>query len=53
MYDSEILTDLLNKTLDCLKKIQTRAESISKEDIPKLAEVIVIILSDLKKTHNS
>lgn len=29
MYDNEILTDLLNKTLDCLKKIQTRAESIT------------------------
>lgn len=27
MYDTEIPADLLNKTLDCLNKIQTKAES--------------------------
>ena len=29
MYDNEVLADLLNKILECLNKIQMRAESIS------------------------
>jgi hypothetical protein len=28
MYDSEILSDLLNKIQDCLNKIQLRVQSI-------------------------
>ena len=61
MYDLEILVDLLNKTQDCLNKIQLRVQSIDTAsdltDSPKGIErldllcMLLIVIGELVKKN--